>query len=78
MAGSDNLNRDSQSLRIKWHSKSRMDTSTRRALKVNAAEMRTAKIRLAERKAFLTASEYIHLFPEPKPHPYVPGLGCSL
>lgn len=51
MAGSDNLYRDSQSLRIKCHSESRMDTNTRRALKVNElteAEMILANIRLGE------------------------------
>lgn len=51
MAGSDNLNCDSQSLRIKCHSESRMDTSARRALKVNAAEMILAKMKLTEWKA---------------------------
>lgn len=51
MAGSDNLRGDSQSLRIKCRSESRMDTNTRRALKVDEfaeAEMILAKIRLRE------------------------------
>lgn len=51
MAGSDNLYRDSQSLRIKCHGVSRMDTNTRRALKVNElteAGMILANIRLRE------------------------------
>lgn len=51
MAGSDNLNRDSQSLRIKYHSESHTDTKTRRALRVNETEQILAKNRLTEQKA---------------------------